>query len=81
MPGLMQVLNSAHTGLWSDETMLGTESYDMHSTIALCKKLVKLLSRRKPKGFDLYLYRIRSVYAGALCLLDVSNFCVPVKRQ
>lgn len=61
MPGLMDVLNKAHTGLWSEDTMLGTESYAMHSTMALCKKLVKLLSRRKPNGLDLYLYRMRSV--------------------
>lgn len=52
IPGRMHDLNSAHTGLWSDVTMLGTESYAMHSSAPPPRKLAKLLPRRSPSGID-----------------------------
>lgn len=60
----MQFRNNAQTGLWSEVTILGTESYARFSTgCDNCADDPRTLddARRRPDIVDLYLYRILSV--------------------
>lgn len=66
-PGLRCALKTPQTGLWSDVVIDGTESYTKHRNggVSNCplNRLVLFC-----------LYNILSVYAGVLCLDEVSKF-------
>lgn len=69
-PGLRCALNTPQTGLWSEVVIDCTESYTKHFKGGFSKCPLNL------REF-FCLYNIRSVYAGVLCLEDVSKLWVP----
>jgi hypothetical protein len=73
IPGRTVLRYSPHTGLWSDVQIEGTDVYIRHSKRATLELLDE--SRRWVEPFDLN--SMRSVYAGARCLCEVSNCWVP----